>query len=372
MAINTKDFATLVSDQVTAMQASCKKLVNFAEGSVLRALADANAAVALWFQGLLLKLLAMTRAATSMASDLDSWMADYGVTRILALFANGNVTFARFTPTMQALIPFGSVVQTTDGGQQFIVVESSTHPAYTPTGYVIPAGVASVTVPVQALVAGAAGNVSIGQITVITQGITYIDTVTNEAAFVNGADAETDEQLRSRFVLYIASLARATINAIGFAITSVKAGTTYRLVENEQYNGTVDNGYFYVVVDDGTGTPTADFLSSISNAIDAVRGASIRFGVFAPVIVNATVTMTVTVAAGYDPVATKELAKNAITNHINSLPLGESLEYSRLMQLAYNASPGITNVKDVVLNGGNADLIASDKQVIKASSVTVS
>lgn len=371
MAISTKTFVTFVQDQVAAIQARTTRLIDFTIGSVLRALVEANAAVALWFQGLIIQLLSMMRASTSTGSDLDSWMADYGVTRLPAVASNGNVTFSRFTPTSQALIPFGSVVQTADGSQKYQVVSDTTNSAYTVAGYVIASGTSSVTVPVTALTPGSAGNAAIGQVTVLTQAITYVDTVTNAAAFVNGADAETDVQLRARFVLYIASLARATVNAINFAATSIKAGATAKLVENVQYNGTTDNGYFYVVVDDGTGTPTSDFLASVSNAIDVVRGATIRFGVYAPVVVNATASLTVTIAAGYDAVATRALVQTAITNYINSLQLGQSLSYTRLAQLAYDASSGVTNVTNVLLNGGTADLAVTAKQVIKATPVTV-
>ncbi|OGB23363.1 MAG: baseplate protein [Burkholderiales bacterium RIFCSPLOWO2_02_FULL_57_36] len=372
MAISTKDFATLVRDQVTAIQASSSSLVNFTVGSVLRAMVEANAAVGLWFQGLIVKLLSMMRARTATESDLDSWMADYGVTRLAAVASNGEVTFARFTPTLQALIPFGTAVQTADGSQTFTVVEDENHAAWTAAGYVMAAGISTLIVPADADTAGADGNVSIGQISVMADAISYVDTVTNEASFINGDDAELDPAFRARFVLYIASLARATEAAIGFAVTSVAAGISYTFVENEQYDGTVDYGYFYAVVDDGTGAPTSEFLESVSNAIDAVRGFTIRFGVFAPVVVNATVTFTVTIAAGYDATATKALADAAATDYINALELGEDLAYTRIAQLAYDASPGITNVTAVVLNGGTADLTATPKQVIKSLSVVVS
>ncbi|EJN09399.1 baseplate J/gp47 family protein, partial [Herbaspirillum sp. YR522] len=220
--------------------------------------------------------------------------------------------------------------------------------------------------------AGAAGNAAIGQVTSISQAISYIDTVTNAAAFINGTDAETDAALRVRFVLYLASLARATAAAIGFAITSVRTGISYKLIENQQYNGAVDNGYFCIIVDDGTGSPSADFLNTIANAVDAYRGFTIRFGVFGPVVLNAAVTMTTTIAAGYDPVATRALAQVAIQNYINALPLGGMLPYSILSSLAYGASPGITNVTGVQLNGTTADLVPNAKQIAKASSVVVS
>lgn len=372
MSISTKDFATLVSDQVTAIQAKSTKFINFTIGSVLRSIVEANAAVGLWFQALIVQLLATTRASTSTGADLVSWFADYGFTMLPASAATGLVTFSRFTASSPALIPFGATLQTADGSQLFTVIVDTTNAAYTPAGYAVAAGITSVTVPVTANVAGSGGNVTIGQITSIAQSISYIDTVTNGAAFTNGADQESEDAARSRFILYIAALARATKAAIGLAITTVQAGLAYTLVENQQYNGTVDNGYFYVVVDDGTGAPGSAFLNSVANAIDAVRGFTIRFSVFAPVVESATVLMTATIAPGYDPTATKLLAKNAVLGYINSLPLGTALPFTRLAQVAYGASAGITNITAVTLNGGTADLAATPKQVIKSSSVTVS
>lgn len=372
MAITTKDFSTLVSDMITAIQAASAQIIDFTIGSVMRALVEANAAVGLWVEGLILQLLATTRAATSSGSDLDSWMADYGVTRLAATAATGSVTFSRFTPTAQALIPFGAQVQTSDASQKYAVVADVTNPAYTSSGYVIAAGTASVTVPVQAVAAGAAGNAAAGQVSTLSQAITYVDTVTNALTFVGGSDAETDAQLRARFVLYIASLSRATLAAIGFAIKSVQAGVSYTLVENQQYNGTTDNGYFYVVVDDGSGAPTSGFLTAVTNAIESVRGVTTRFGVYSPVIENATITMTVALAAGYDPTATKLLVANAIKAFVNALGMGQTLTYTRLAQIAYDASPGVINVTAVQLNGGTADLVATSKQVIKWQTVTVS
>jgi hypothetical protein len=81
--------------------------------------------------------------------------------------------------------------------------------------------------------------------------------------------------------------------------------------------------------------------------------------------------MTATVASGYDPVATKALITAALKTYINSLALGQSLTYSRLAQIAYDASPGVTNVTAVTLNGGTSDLAATVQQVVKWSAVTV-
>ncbi|KJK22133.1 baseplate protein [Burkholderiaceae bacterium 16] len=373
MSIQTQDWVTLVRNQVTAIQGYAKVLVDLTVGSVLRAVVEANAAVVIWLQGLILQVLAITRAATSSGADLDSWVADFGVTRLPATYATGQVTFARFTATQQAVVPVGATVQTGDGTQQYAVTADTTNPAYNATlgGYVLAAGTSSVSVPVLAVVAGAAGNAVIGAVSTITGAISGVDTVSNASAFTNGADPETDAALRTRFIAYVASLSKATKGAVGYAITSLKQGVTYALVENQTYAGAVQMGYFYVVVDDGTGAPGSTFLATVANAIDAVRPLCSSFGVFGPVVVNAAVAMTCAVASGYDPVATKALVVTALKNYINALGLGQTLTYSRLAQIAYDASPGVTNVTGVTLNGGVSDLVATSQQTIKWSTVSV-
>lgn len=373
MAIQTKDYVTLVREQTTAIQGAARVLVDLTIGSILRAVIEANAAVTLWLQGLILQLLAITRAATSSGSDLDSWVADYGLTRLPAVNATGIVTFTRFTPTQQAVVQVGTLVQTADGSQQYAVVLDTANPAYNASlgGYALAAGGASVSVPVQALAAGSAANASVGSVSTMIQAVPGVDTVTNAAAFTNGSDAETDAALRKRFIAYVASLSKATKSAVGYAITSLKTGLTYTLVENTTYAGAAQPGYFYVVVDDGTGAPPSSFLSTVSNAIDAVRPLCSSFGVFAPVIQTADVSMTIQTAAGYDHNAVVGLVSAALTSYINGLGLGNQLTYTRLAQVAYDASAGVTNVTAVLLNGGTADVTATNKQTIKAGTIAV-
>src|ERR1700733_382289 len=118
-SLQTFTFTELVSQIATAIQGSASALYDFTVGSTLRAIAEATSAVVLWLQAIILQLLTVTRAATSVGSDLDSFMADYGVTRLAAVASTGNVTFARFTSTQQAVVPIGATVQSADGTQTF-------------------------------------------------------------------------------------------------------------------------------------------------------------------------------------------------------------------------------------------------------------
>ena len=381
MSLQTQDFTTLVQNQVAAAQAESASLLDFTTGSVLLSLIEANTSgVALWIQALILQLLAITRLSTSQGIDVDTWVGDFGLTRLPSVAATGTVTFSRFTDTAQAVIladptpALSTQVQTPDGTQTFYVTIDSTNVNYNAAlgGYVIQAGTPSIDVPVQDLAPGTGGNVAVGALSVLVTPTPFVDTVTNASTFSNGVNEETDAALRVRFVAYLASLSRATKSAIGYAITSVQQGLTYTLTENQHYAGGTDYGYFYVVVDDGSGTPSNDLIANVAASIELYRGATIAYGVFAPVVTTANVAMTITVGAGYihDVVAAQVQA--AIQIYINALPVGSTLFYTHVIAIAYETSAGITNVSNITINSGTSDITADQKHVIKAGTVTIS
>jgi uncharacterized phage protein gp47/JayE len=373
MALQTQSLSTLVSNFAATVQGRASQLVNFTVGSVLRSVGEATSGVALWLQGQVLQTLSLTRATTSSGADLDSWLAQFGFSRFQAVAATGQATFSRFTPTLQAVVPVGQIVQTGDGSQQFQVIADAANAAYNATlgGFVIGAGTASVTVTVQALTPGSGGNVAPASVTVLSQAIPYVDTVTNAAGFTGGVDAESDAAALARFVTWVNSLSRATKSAIGSAIQGVQQNLAYQIFENVAYDGSARQNYFYAVVDDGTGNPPAATLNAITAAISAARPIGTTFNVYAPVVVNAVVSMNIVTAQGYVHGVVAAQVQQAIQSYINTLPIGATLPYAKLTQLAFTASMGVANVTGVTLNGGTADLTCTMQQVIKTNSVTV-
>jgi uncharacterized phage protein gp47/JayE len=373
-----QSFTQLVANQAAAIQKTQTTLVNFTTGSVLRALTEAVADVCLFIQSQIMQVLAQIRAATSQGADLDSWAADYGFLRLGAVSATGQVTFSRFSTTQPAMVPVGAKVQSADGTQQFTVLADPTNSAYqagiAPSGgFMIAAGIASLTVTVRAINGGSQGNVLAGVITQVIQALPGFDTVTNAAALTNGVDAETDAAMRARFILYITSLSKATKNAVAAAILSVQQGLTYTLTEDLTYTGSAAPGTFYVVVDNGTGAPGSAIVNLVYAAIDAVRAVGISFAVYQPVVITANWSLTITVGSAYVKATYQPIVQSAINLYINSLTLGQSLPYTKLEQIAYEAAPGIiTNVTAVGLNSGTSDLTATNQQVIKAGTGVVS
>ena len=372
--MNLLSFTTLLRSSAAAVQAACAQLLDLSVGSVLRAVLEANASVALWLQWLILQVLALTRAATSNGADLDSWMADFSVTRLPAVAASGNVTFARFTPTDSALVAVGTTVLTADGTQAFAVYANPGNGAWNGTlgGYVIAASVASVTVPVAAVVAGIGGNVQASTITLIASGIAGVDTVTNGSAFTTGVDAETDAALRARFWNFLATRAQATDAAVGYAIASVQQGLSWTIANNVNPDSSSHPGFSTITVDDGTGSPSDGVLAAVTAAIVPVIGLGYTFTVQGPSCITANVGFTLTAAPGYVKGNLLAPAETAVTAFINALPMGAALPWSRLAQVVYDSTPGVGNVTGMLANAGTADLGGGTAQVVRAGTVTAS
>ncbi|MDK4804954.1 MAG: baseplate J/gp47 family protein [Novosphingobium aromaticivorans] len=371
--LETRTFDQLVEVQANAVQgASSSALIDFSTGSILRALAQAFAAVVLWLQAIILQLLTTTRAATAQLTDLDSWMADFAVTRLAAVESSGQATFARFTPTNAATIPVGTLVQTADGAVQYAVVADSSLLAWSAGAgaYVIPAGTTSAVVAIRATTAGAAGNAAAGAINTLAQAISGVDTVSNALAFANGSDAESDAAFRLRFVEYISSLAKATPAAVDYAITSLQLGLTDVIVENYDYAGNYKPGSFYTVIDDGSGSPTTETVNAAATAVEAVRACGIQQAAFAVVPVVANIGLTVGIASGYIGATVRAAVQTAISDYIATLIQGDTLMYSRLFSVAYGVA-GVSSVTGLTINSGTSDLTTTAKQVVQAGSITV-
>jgi uncharacterized phage protein gp47/JayE len=373
MQLSLQTFTTLMQNMAAAVEASATQLLDLTVGSTLRAVLESNASIALWMQWLILLVLRTTRAATSNGTDLDSWMADFSLTRLPAVSATGSVTFSRFTPTAMALIPAGALVRTADGTQTFQVSIDTLLVSWASVsnGYFIAAGVASLDVPVTAQTAGARGNVQAGTITLLASAIPGIDSVTNASPFQNGLDAELDTAFRSRFCNFIASRSRATLVAVGYAVSSIQQGLNYTIQENQDPTGRPLMGSFVVTVDDGSGTPSTSLLAMVQIAVDAVRPVGSIFSIQPPLVTIVDVSLTIGVTAGTIKAQVMPLVGNAISSYINSLPIGTSLPLTRIAQIAYSASSAVINVNQLLANGNASDITPTVSGVVKAGVIAV-
>ena len=374
MQLALQNFTTLVQNMAAAVQAAAAQALDLTVGSALRAVLEANASVALWMQWLILQVLQTTRAATSTGADLDSWMADMTLARLPAVAAVGTVTFSRLTPSATAFLPVGALVRSADGSQTFAVTADPTNSAWSAAagGYSLAAGLAALTVPVTAEVAGSAGNMQSGAISLMVTAIPGIDAVTNPAPMQNGLDAESDAALRSRFQNFIQSRSRATPLAVGYAVSSIQQGLSYALQENIDTAGNPRIGNFVVTIDDGSGYPSASLLATAAAAVEAVRPVGSTFAVQPPIVVPANLNVLLTVPSGVTKPPVVAMVATALQAYINALPIGAPLPLTKVAQVAYAAHPAVVNVGALLINGGTADLTPPASGVIKAGVIAVS
>jgi uncharacterized phage protein gp47/JayE len=373
MKLPLQTFTSLVQGMATATQSASRQPLDLSTGSTLRAVLEANASIGLWLQWLILRVLQMTRAASSTGDDLDSWAADFSLSRLPARSSSGLAAFSRNIGTYTAFVPVGALIRTNDAAQTFTVVQDTSHPLWNDVqnGYLLPAGTLAGELPVQALVPGSAGNVQPGTLSMLATAMPGIDAVSNSAAFCDGMDAESDAALRARFQSFLASQSRATKAAIGYAISSVQQGLAYAITENVDALGNPSLGTFVVTVDDGSGAPSDSLISAVYTAVDAMRPLGTTFSVRAPTLVPVTVSIATQTKLGADRNAAIGKLANAVSNYINTLPIGAGLLLTRVAQLAYDADTGIEAVGAILLNGVSNDLTPGTHGVLKTKQIVV-
>ena len=373
----TRSFNQIVTNIASGIQGRAKQLIDFSIGSPLRAIAEGFSALFLWFQAMVLELLQGMRLSTASGSDVDSFTGDFQVYRLINQPASGVLLLSRFSPgPTTCFVPVGTLFQTQDGSQQYAVTQNVTFIGWNAAlnGYVLAANTGSIQVPVQCTKPGLAGNVIAGAITQFASPLTGFDTVINPAALLNGYDSETDQNLKNRFAAFILGLSRGDYYGTEYAVLSASITVQWQLVEDFDYAGNWRPGYYYVIADDGSGSPSTPFMTAVTTAVNAVRPLSIQAGTFPPIINDVNVSMSIATGVGYDHNTVCGLVAQALENNINLLGLGNGLNYNVLSNWAYTV-PGVTGVSAVLLDGiqGDAASIASNPQVtVKCLSAVVS
>lgn len=386
MPLPTKSFDTLVNNQANAMQGVAQAILDFATGTDFLSLIESNAGNSMWLQALVVSLLAVTRLQTSSGNDVDTFVGQFGLKRNPATPAFGTVTFSRATPTQQAVIPsgifdlatktlttIGSEVSSANNGIIYSVYNDDANPYYNPdlVAYIIPVGINSIDVPIVSEIPGVIGNVLSNEITTIQSTLIYVDTVTNSQPLTNGTDPESDAALKIRFVLYLDSLSKATKQALEAAASGTPGVVRYKAQENYDINGNPLLGFFYFVIDDGSGNASGTLLSNVSAALNATRGFTIAYSTYAPTPFPVSITVNI-VTTGVTPDATVQAnVIAALQKFITGSAFDALIPYSEIAKIVYDADSTITNLTSWTLNGGTSDIQLTGKQIATVGTLTV-
>lgn len=149
------------------------------------------ALAAIWAQ----QVLERGFASTTFGEYLDLRCEEHGLTRRAAVKATGQVTF---TGTPSTVIPAGTQISTSGSeAAPAVIFTTKTEATISAEG--------TVTVDIEAVEAGADGNVAAGAITLLAQPISGVTGVSNAAATTGGLDEEDDATLLSRYLQKVRS-----------------------------------------------------------------------------------------------------------------------------------------------------------------------
>jgi phage-related baseplate assembly protein len=308
-------------------------LTDFNQGSVVSTLLRA---VAYEFTALYAQLdEAYRRAFIDQANGvgLENVVALLGIRRKAPLAATGSVTFSRRRATGTAVpVPSGTRVADRAGRTFATTVPAS-----------IPAAGLTVTVLVEALVAGPDGNVAPGTIVVMPTPPSGVDGVTNSAPLTGGTDAEPDDQLRERAKHALERVGNATLDAIRFSVLGID-GVSGATVTDRGGDDSVPLGEVWVR---WAGEDDADVAAQVEQAVENTRAA----GVVARTMRISEVFVSGALYAIGEPQAPDTAAavlRDRVVASLAALDIGEPLSSRRLASFAYDV-PGLAEVAETAL-----------------------
>ncbi len=387
-------FDQLVQNAVEAYNAVAAKPANTGANSSLGPIFNAQALLATALQGQVIYVNGVARLATSTGADVDSFVNAFGVYREAQVSSTGTVTFGTSSPAPSPILIYPGVTVQTPDGIQFSVIADTTQPGWSVASgaYVIQTGASSVNATVQAVVGGVGGNVLAQTITQIVGSASNpapagVATVTNSAAFTNGANQETDAALKARFALIMQGR-WATDAAIETAVEGTQSGLTFSLGDGLDQNGNASPNFFTVVVNElnqSTG-PTSALISSVYSSVQASRAAGVPFQVVGPTLLTVNGSVTLQLAPGASASAITAAAQAAFTSYLNTIGLGNTVVFPSTVsgattRCSYNAViallaaiSGVVSLPDppgLLLNGSTVDIIAPWGTQLVAGTLTV-
>lgn len=270
---------------------------------------------------------------TAFGEDLDNRVSDFGLSRSSGSIATGSVmVIKRNASTPSITIPAGTILTTSDSTLAYEVSATKVITSeYEP-------------VAVSAISEGANYNLDAG-VVLFDSNSTFLSTAafmvgsslstagTASGGITGGADAESDENLRERFPLYLQSLARATETAVRQAVLSV-SGVSSAVVKSSD----PVPGYMTISVIGSSGSDgqdiQADLRVSLEKALNEWKAAGVGF-IIKPVgrkTIDVSVTAYVPNNSTVSPTAWENSIKNSILALNSDLSLGDKITRSQLIK----------------------------------------
>lgn len=345
MSFQIKSFAAIAAGIINHARATQVKATDFTVGSILRTLLEAPAVE---IEELYLQFFNGLREAIPSAV-----FRAFSFERKAASPATGLVRLVFAAQSTPRIIAAGTSFVVSGAAASFSSVEEVT----------VGIGVGTVNVRVNADEAGLAGNVVGGTAFTMAPALAGLTVCQALTDFTGGADLETDDERRARFVAYVQSLPHGTLASIEYALSTVRlfdgAGAEVERVAHyfidEVYlrSPLLPTGMIDVYVHNGAApgslalqTRATEVLHGYTDAsgqkVPGYKAAGVRLTVYPATEQALNVAADVVVAPGYAWSTVNAAITTAINAYIAGLQIGQTAFPAELVSVAM-ALPGVAS-----------------------------
>lgn len=342
-----KTYDQIVSEMQSDMLASGSQATDFTDGSQIQTMIQVTSR-ALYTEWFMLELLVELFFVSSCEGPLlDLRTQERGVYRNLGEAATGPITFSRTTAS-----PIGTEIL---AGTQFATLDGSIV-LTTNADDSLPSGWETGQTNVTCTTVGVAGNLAAGTVLqVVGPSPAGLQTITvGPQALSGGVDAETDDELRTRYLFVIQNPVDGGTPADYVVWAEEVAGITNVVpVPLARGNGTVD------VVVAANGIPSADTVQQVQDVLNSNRPIGADAQAKAPTAHSIDTTITVTLADGYTLAGVQPSVLQAYNNYLASIAIGGVY---RVMAAA-DAIFKVSGIIDCTVSGTNTQLAQEEMAV---------
>jgi hypothetical protein len=320
-----KTYEQALAEAIRVLSGLLNNQVDFIEGSKALSLAEAVA-----FQAADLS----ERQEQSITDAVpEAIFSAFGFARQQATLSTGALTFsAPGASPVPVFIPAGTEARS-DGGALFVTLQDVT----------LSTGQTSINAPAVASVAGIAGNIPSGAVTRLTSGVPGIQGVSNLVPFSGGAAAETLDQQRTRFTVWLDTLDQSSLVGLTNAARSVVipgiGSVDEVLTVDGNIDATIPAGNFKMFLYRQGGVPV-DLITAITAAVEARRAA----GCIPTVQAVAGTPVGITASFSVRSPGVTAYARAALDVYFGSLKFGEKASRENLITVLTTCHPAILEV----------------------------
>lgn len=292
-------------------------------------------------------------AQTTYGQYLDMRSAEHGLTRKQATKATGQVTI---TGAQGTVIPAGSLFATSAGVQ----FQTTSEVSINETG--------QVTANIEAMEAGANGNVPSGAINTIPVAIPGVTAVSNVNPTTGGTDEESDADLLAR-LLEKARNPATSGNVAHYKQWALEVAGVGDAKIIPEWNGA---GTVKVIIIDSNKQPaSSEIVTAVINYIEEVRPIGIAVTVISATALSINVSATLTLDPAYTLAQVQPAIETAITEYLKSIAFRQDyVSYAKIGSLILD-TPGVLDYANLTVNGGASNVVIDNEQVAILGTVTL-